>query len=491
MFSTMIPVPRFGLVLFNMFCMIGVYKGTQGAVISLEWIENAQINPETPDSILSTPKPEEGIRYKLNGSGTRYIQITFLNQVWLRRNQNNPGTTVEGLPQDISCDIGFRRTRMQLLAQLTDRVFFNLQYGQNNFNSQYALGGNRKQAAFLHDAVCEYRIGPANQLKLGGGLTIINGLSRFSQPAIGSILSLDVPVFAQATVDQTDEFSRKLSVYARGQIGRFDYRVVLSDPFPISSSGGYPPPPYKPDSLFSTFSPVGHRSQSQLYLIYQFGAHESHITPYMAGTRLGQKSIYNIAGGFIHQKNAMWNGISSYRQFEPMLLWAIEGYLDIPLNQERGNALSAYLGYFNTNYGTRYLRYNGIMNPANGQDVSFVPGTGRQGPTWGNALPMMGTGQTIYAQFGYLLPKSKLIHAQKLMPYATATLSKFDALNGLPMTTWNLGCNYFFQRHQAKLTLDWLSRPTFLPEYPGNAGTSGMKAGPRKRTLTLQFQIFF
>ena len=59
------------------------------------------------------------------------------------------------------------------------------------------------------------------------------------------------------------------------------------------------------------------------------------------------------------------------------------------------------------------------------------------------------------------------------------------------MTTWNLGCNYFFQGHQAKLTLDWLSRPTFLPEYPGNAGTSGMKAGPRKCTLTLHFQIFF
>lgn len=151
MFSTMIPVPRFGLVLFNMFCMIGVYKGTQGAVISLEWIENAQINPETPDSILSTPKPEEGIRYKLNGSGTRYIQITFLNQVWLRRNQNNPGTTVEGLPQDISCDIGLRRTRMQLLAQLTDRVFFNLQYGQNNFNSQYALGAteNRRHSCTM------------------------------------------------------------------------------------------------------------------------------------------------------------------------------------------------------------------------------------------------------------------------------------------------------------------------------------------------------
>ena len=40
-----------------------------------------------------------------------------------------------------------------------------------------------------------------------------NGLSRFSQPSIGTIVTMDVPVFAQATVDQTDEFSRKLSVY--------------------------------------------------------------------------------------------------------------------------------------------------------------------------------------------------------------------------------------------------------------------------------------
>jgi len=366
-----------------------------------------------------------------------------------------------------------------------------MQYGQNNFNSQYAIGGNRKQAAFVHDAVCEYRIGRANRLKLGGGLTIINGLSRFSQPAIGSILSLDVPVFAQATVDQTDQFSRKLSLYARGQLGRLDYRIVWSDPFPVSSSGGYPAPPYKPDSLFAAFSPVGHQGQSQAYIMYQFGEHESHITPYLAGTRLGQKRVYNLASGVIHQNNAMWIGSNHEHRFEPMLLWAVEGYLDIPLDRERGSALSAYLGYFNTSFGTRYLRYNGIMNPANGQDVNFVPGTGRQGPTWGNALPMMGTGHTVYAQIGYLLPKSKFIQAQKLMPYATGTLSEFDALDGLPMHTMNLGCNYFFEGHRAKLTLDWSSRPTYLPVYPGNTGTAGFMVGPRKCALTLQYQIFF
>jgi hypothetical protein len=37
-------------------------------------------------------------------------------------------------------------------------------------------------------------------------------------------------VFLQYTVDQTDQFARKLSIYARGQIGKLDYRLVMSDP---------------------------------------------------------------------------------------------------------------------------------------------------------------------------------------------------------------------------------------------------------------------
>lgn len=491
MFNSYQTFPRFRVILAVLLSIGFNNRGTKGADFTPEIVLDRSKGAETRDTIHKNPRNEEGIRYWLNESGSRYIQVTLLNQVWLRHNQNNPGTTLEGQPRDVSRDIGLRRTRMQLLAQVTDRVFFYLQFGQNNYNSQYAIGGNRKQAAFLHDAVCEYRMGHGDQLKLGAGLTIINGLSRFSQPSIGSILSMDVPVFAQATVDQTDQFSRKLSAYARGQVGRFDYRVILSDPFPVSSSGGYPAPPYKPDPFFASFSPVGHHGQSQAYLIYQFGEHESHITPYMAGTRLGQKRVYNLAGGIIHQKNAMWMGTPERPRFESMILWAIEGYLDLPVNRERGSALSAYLGYFNTNYGTRYLRYNGIMNPANGQDPSFVPGSGRQGATWGNALPMMGTGHTVYAQIGYLLPKSKFIQAQKLMPYATGTFSEFDALDGLPMHTWNLGFNYFFEGHRAKLTLDWLSRPTYLPRNPSILGTSGLNAGPRKNTLTLQYQIFF
>ena len=189
----------------------------------------------------NSPTVEE-MRLKLNEDGSHYLKWTFINQVWLRYNDSNPGTTVLGEPANQTFDIGLRRTRIQFFGQLTDHVFFYTQFGQNNFNflaGQNANNnGNRKLQVFFHDALGEYKVWKDNdKLKLGGGLTITNGLSRFSQPSVSTIMTMDVPVFAQATVDQTDEFSRKLSIYARGQLGKFDYRVVLSDPFPITSNG--------------------------------------------------------------------------------------------------------------------------------------------------------------------------------------------------------------------------------------------------------------
>ena len=197
----------------------------------------------TADTARTTPKPvpdKTELKYNLNESGSHYFKVTFLNQTWLRYNQSNPGTTVNGDSKSETFDIGLRRTRMQLYGQINDRTFLYFQFGQNNFNYLNGFGNvqgaatNRKIAAFFHDAVGEYHVFKGKDyLKLGAGLTIVNGLSRFSQPGVSSILTLDVPVFAQATVDQTDEFSRKLSLYARGQVGKIDYRFALSDPFPI------------------------------------------------------------------------------------------------------------------------------------------------------------------------------------------------------------------------------------------------------------------
>jgi len=166
----------------------------------------------------SDPQPQP-LRISLSKDDKQFLQFTLLNQVWLRGNQSNEGTTVMGQTTTNTVDLGLRRTRFQLFGEVAPKTFVYFQLGQNNFNRMSGLNANRKTAFFMHDALCEYRLGKSQQ-KIGGGLTIANGLSRFSQPSIGTIVSLDVPVFAQATVDQTDQFSRKLSIYGRGQVGK-------------------------------------------------------------------------------------------------------------------------------------------------------------------------------------------------------------------------------------------------------------------------------
>lgn len=432
-----------------------------------------------PAAAQEQPKKEiEELRLKLNEDGSHYIKTTFSNQVWLRFNQSNPGTTVYGEPADQTFDIGLRRTRIQLYGQLTDHVGFYFQFGQNNFNFLTNNAGNRKLQVFFHDALTEYKVKKGSDLLyLGGGLTITNGLSRFSQPSVATIMSLDVPVFAQATVDQIDEFSRKLSIYARGQIGQLDYRIVLSDPFPIQTNGQTPPP----ISGNATFAQQGRHKQYQGLFIWNFFDKESHATPYMTGAYLGKKKILNLEAGFITQKNATWTGDIVDTEYHNLNLWSAALFYDAPVNAEKGTALNAYAGYFNLDYGPGYLRYNGIMNPTNGTSVAGAPGG-----SYGNSFPMFGTGNVMYAQVGYLLKKDLFGDGNgTLMPYATFQSAKFDRLDK-QMNVFDVGMNWLIKGHNSKISLDYQVRPTYTPQ-----GTDLVKDSGTKGQLTFQYQILF
>ncbi len=416
------------------------------------------------DSIKPPPKPDKPLKYNLNDEGSHFFQVTFLNQTWVRLNESNPGTVVLNDPASKTFDIGLRRTRIQMFGQITDRAFLYFQFGLNNFNylNGFSTSTNRKVQAFFHDALGEYRVTKGNQLKLGGGLTIANGLSRFSQPSVSTILAVDVPIFAQATVDQTDEFSRKLSIYARGQISKVDYRLVVSDPFPIQTNANNAVASLDKNG-YATFAGTKHHKQYQGYIAYQFYDHEQHLTPYMTGSYLGTKKVLNIAGGLIYQKNAMWKYGDVNRKdtiHQDMLLWCLEGFLDLPLNKERGTALTAYLGYFNYNFGTNYIRTQAQMNPATG--ISLPAGSPYIGSVSGsgNGWPMMGTGNIIYTQAGYLLPKNLLGNLGSLQPYFTYQLNDFTRLND-KVHVFDLGINLLFNGHRSKLSFDYQNRPVF------------------------------
>lgn len=431
------------------------------------------------------PKEIEEMRFKLNEDGSHYLKATFLNQIWFRYNDSNPYTTVLGDKAANTFDIGLRRTRIQFFGQITDHVFFYTQFGQNNFN--YLAGqnasntGNRKFQVFFHDALGEYKVWKGNdKLYIGGGLTIANGLSRFSQPSIGTIMTMDVPVFAQATVDQTDEFSRKLSAYVRGQLGGLDYRLVVSDPFPITSNGSAAPA-INPNA---TFAMEGHTKQYQGFFAWNFFDKESHVTPYMTGTYLGKKKVLNLEAGFITQKNASWSRETAVSDtvYHNMNLFSAAIFYDAPVNAEKGTAISAYAGYYNLDYGKGYLRYNGVMNPANGT-------TGPIAASVGNAFPMFGTGQVIYAQLGYLFRKDLLGEGNgTLMPYASIMSADYDRLADR-MNVVDVGLNWFIKGHTSKLTLDYQSRPVY--KLDGGDATKDYIKDSTRGQVVLQYQIFF
>lgn len=420
-------------------------------------------------------KPKAELKYNLSRDGSKYIKATFLNQVWVRYDNSNPGSTVNGAPKDNTFDMGLRRTRMQLYGQLTDHVFFYTQFGMNNFNYLSQNSGNRKLQPFFHDALGEYKVFKNDdRLKFGAGLSVINGLSRFTQPGIGNIMTTDVPVFLQVTVDQTDEFARKLSTYIRGQWGKFDYRIAISDPFPIQTNGQTVPP----ISKNATFTPYGHTYQYSGMLIYNILDKEPHATPYMAGTYLGDKKILNVEAGAIYQQDANWRLDGADTAFNDMLHWSVAAFADMPVANNK-YALNAYVGYYATDYGPGYVRNNGIMNPANGNSNPAVFSGG------GNAYPMFGTGNSIYAQAGIRLPNDLLGEAGTLLPYVSFRTSAYERLSD-PVNVYNAGVNWLINKHQSKLSLNYEVRPVFETMASGDIERVS-DAG----TVWLQYQIFF
>ena len=444
-------------------------------------------------------KDKNALKFNLNDDGSHYFQATFLNQTWLRYNESNLGTTQFNKNAPETFDIGLRRTRIQLFGQINDRTFIYFQFGQNNYNNttgyNNSSSGNRKIGAFFHDALCEFKVSKKNQLKIGGGLTVLNGLSRFSQPSIGTIMTLDVPVFLQYSVDQIDQFDRRLAIYARGQLGKLDYRLYMSNPFPIGSNGSTPPA-LSTNATFvntavltstNTKNP-GIHNQFGSYVAYNIFENEGHTTPYMMGTYLGSKKVWNIAVGGVYQKAATWNLSSDLKDtlYNDMLHLSFETYLDMPVNKEKATAVSAFAGYYNTNYGTNYLRYNGLMNPATGIAAASAT-TLVQPNAYGNAFPMFGTGQVAYAQVGFLLPKKLLGEKNgQLMPYASGQFADYNGLNHQSMLVFDVGCNWFVKGHNSKISIDYQNRPTYSKDTNGD-----IKAASRKGSVTLQYQIFF
>lgn len=411
------------------------------------------------------------IKIVLDDDGDQYLRIITWHQLWLRYTEFNPGTAIDpsGEQRDSALDIGMRRSRVLLYGQLTPRLHITTHFGFDNqtFNS------GKKPQLFMHDAFVDYDVVPG-ALTLGGGLHYYNGVSRMTMASTMSFLAVDAPIFNWPTIERSDQFARMYGIYAKGRLGALDYKLAVNQPF---ATGGEATETGDYNNQRTGLSYAA-------YLSYAFADLEANALPYTTGTYLGKKRVINIGlGGYLEPEGIHFIE-DGERETQALAVLGADIFADLPLGD--AGALTAYGVFYRYDFGPDNIRNVGIMNigsaATTGPDGDGAPDPlSVNGP--GNAYPMLGTGNQIYALLGYLLPTE--LGDTRFQPYAALTAGLFDALAD-PALTFEGGLNILLYGHQAKLTVHVRNRPVYALDDAGDALVDS-----RANEVILQTQMAF
>lgn len=388
--------------------------------------------PEAHAEGFDAPPP---VKVKLNEDGSAYLRLITWHQVWMRAIDNNPGTTVQGEEADWTWDVGLRRSRFLALGQLNERVLLVTHFGVNN----QTFNNTKKPQLFMHGAWGQVDVVPG-ALTLGAGLHYWQGPWRISNASTLNFLGLDAPIVNWVTIERTDQFARNLGVFAKGRLGKLDYRVAVNKPFAtaVELSPGGP----------ADTNSAAHSYETRGYVSWAFAELEGNTLPYMVGSYLGKKKVVNLGAGWTYQPEGVAQmDADGEVDAQALRVLGADLFVDLPLPGD--SALTAYAAYGWMDYGADHVRNVGIMNLGAG-GTSFNGG--------GNAYPTLGTGHHVYVQAGYLLPVRP--GGLGLQPYASAHVAALEALDD-PMIVLDGGVNWLIVGHHAKVTTHYRSRPIF------------------------------
>lgn len=360
----------------------------------------------------------------LKPDGSQYIKFGMNLQVWGRYSELNPGSKIGTTEVDDAYDVVIRRLRLQAMGMLTENVFFHLQLGQNNINFQQNSGPSNAPLSVL-DAVGEYHF--SKKLHIGGGLTSWgSGTTRYSSNSSSAQLTLDTPMYQQVINTSSTFGNRNLSIYVKGDLGKFNYRAAITNPYRNSANN------FGANSTISTETP---RAQYAGILTYNFLDKESSEDAYHRGTYLGTKKVFNVGLGYLTQAKAMWHATPAATiAYDDMKVLGLDVFYDSPIGNN-GSAITAYVAYNNADYGKNYIQAVSVPNPAIA-DNTLINGSG-------NGFVGVGTGNIYYAQVGYLFKRSANGASKgRFQPYAATQIAALEALD-TPMTMYELGANYY------------------------------------------------
>ncbi len=387
------------------------------------------------------------LQLKLNEDGSKYVRLMMWHQIWAESNNLSDES------QKTDLNLSIRRSRFLAYAQISPRFLILTHWGLNGLNaSNLSKLGNDSDAPqlFLHDAWAEFKV--IDQLYLGGGLIYWNGLTRLASQSTLNFMSLDQsrPFVHWHSLGYTDQFVRHLGIYAKGNIGKFHYRMGYKE----AGRNGFEA--NMSDSTHLTYNGVNVKDKDgytigtkvvDAYFCYNILDDEIDKLPYFVGSYLGSKKVLNVGAGFFAHPNGAYNGAT--KEHVNVQHFAADVFLDMPLGNK--GSLTAYASYIHFDYGPNWV--------------------GR----WA------GTGSNLYFHAGYYFKQLKV------MPYIVLNRGIYEGNDEMQRSTTDAidaGANYFINGHNAKLTLEYHA---ILPA--GNKDSQGNYTGDVSQ-IRLQAAVF-
>ena len=408
-----------------------------------------------------------GLTHYLNDEHTRYVSFSGYAELWARYTQLNPGSLINDQSKSDVSDLSLRRVRVKMTYKPTEKMMFVLQAGTTNVN----MNAKASNYIDLLDAYAEYAFN--DKIAVGAGRSTWRGLSRFTTGPLNTLL-YDLPAYATSNAGATDYTVRELSVYAKGQLGRFDYRLVVADPYTMATA--------EPKVNVATFSKNSPGKDFSGYFRYAFLDKENITTPFNSGTYGGKKNVLSLGAGFDYIHNATWHkDFNNNVQNDDVQNYAVDLFYDAPINKDKGTSISAYGMAMYNDYGSNYVRYVGTNNPATSVNASQASLNGA-----GNAMPVIGTGNTYYLQVGGTLPYfNKDKKNLQLQPAVGMQLSNLKGLQDNAIV-YDAGISLLMNGMSSRLTFDAQNRPIFT----GDALNKGV-VSDRQWQFVLKYRIDF
>jgi len=384
---------------------------------------------------------EKGFVYNLTDDGKYSIKLGGSLEFWSRYTSLNPGTkdfSGKAIANDF--DFVLRRILSSTSFRLDRFLFFSsIGLGTQALNASVSPYTTAKPSVYVYDIFGYYEVVP-QKLKIGYGLSLYRGLARYSSASATRTIGADVPMLGGTDVITTDQTARHLGAFAAGNLGILNYRLIFGKPFVVNAANRTAFGKNKAaDVPNNNYSYEG-------YFAFQFFDKEISPMPFVPGTYLGKKKIFNIGVGFYYHPNAMQSiGDKGDTVTHNELHLALDIFLDLPV--ANGGALTLYTAVYKYNYGPKYALNGGTAN---------VYGTTSPAGA-GNAEPGSGTGNAISTQVAWLLPKV-FGKTGRIQLYYEGDYRFYKAYND-PALHHNFGINYCVFGHQLKFTLQEELRP--------------------------------